>query len=218
MFINNINPILLSIGPLSVRYYGIVYAIGFILAYVFLRLGIKKGALKFTEDQLDKYFIWLIVVTVFMARFFEVFIYNAPYYFSHVSEMIRIWDGGMSFHGGLVGAFVITYIFCRKYHANIYDILDILVIPGSIALFLGRIANYTNSELYGTITNPTATPWCVVFAKVDNYCRHPTQLYESLQMLVMSIGLFAYKQYSEKRKKYKKGTLFWLFVLFYGIL
>jgi len=217
MFINNINPIILSIGPLSVRYYGIAYAIGFLLAYFYLRYHIKKGLLKLTEDQLDKYFLWLIIGVVFMARLFEVFIYNAPYYFQHLSEMYRIWDGGMSFHGGLVGAIIVTYLFCRKYKIDIYDILDLLVIPGAIALMLGRIANYTNSELYGTITSPQSTPWCVVFQKVDAYCRHPTQLYESLQMLIMTVLLLSYKHYADIRKKYVKGTLFWVFVLLYGV-
>lgn len=220
MFVNNINPTLFSIGPLSVRYYGLSYAIGFIIAYFFLRYNIKNGRLKLKEEALDNYFLWLILGTVFMARFFEVFVYNLPYYIQHLPEIIRIWDGGMSFHGGLVGVILVTYVFSRRHKISIYDILDLLTIPAAISLMLGRIANYTNSELYGTITNPQATPWCVVFDRVDSNCRHPTQLYESLKNLFITIVLYSYDTYHKKthHKNYKKGTLFWLFVLLYGIL
>jgi phosphatidylglycerol:prolipoprotein diacylglycerol transferase len=216
MFVNNINPILFNIGPFSVRYYGLLYAAAFLISYLFMRYYRKKGLLKITENQLDSYFLWLIVGIIVGARLFEVFVYSVDYYIHHLNEIIQIWNGGLSFHGGLIGAVIVTALFCKKYKIQFYDIADLLAIPATIGLFLGRIANYTNSELYGTIADPAKTSWCVVFQKVDNYCRHPTQLYEALKNVVMFTVLFVYQK--RKTKSYKKGTIFWLFVLMYGVL
>jgi len=212
MFINNINPILVSIGPLSIRYYGLVYALGFLMGYFFLRYAVKHKKLKLTEDQVDIYIIWLIIGSILMARLFEVFIYNLPQYINNLSEAFRIWDGGLSFQGGIVGAIIVTTIFCKKYKIQFYDIADLLVIPTTLTLFFGKLANYTNSELYGKITT---VPWCVVFEKVDNYCRHPTQIYEAITVLILLGILLANYNYN---KKSKKGTTFWIFILGYSIL
>jgi phosphatidylglycerol---prolipoprotein diacylglyceryl transferase len=212
MFINNINPILLSIGPLSIKYYGLVYALGFLAGYFFLRYNIKHKHLKLTEDQLDVYMIWLIIGSILMARLFEVFIYNAPYYIHNLSEIFKIWNGGLSFQGGLVGAILVTTIYCRKYKIHFYDIADLAIIPTALTLFFGKLANYTNSELYGRVTN---VPWCVIFQKVDTFCRHPTQIYEALAVLILFVILLAYHIY---KKKQKKGVTFWMFILGYSIL
>ncbi len=211
MFVNNINPILFSIGPLDIRYYGLVYALGFLMGYLFLRRAIIHKRLKLNEDQLDIYIIWLIIGSILMARIFEVFIYNAPYYLNNLSEMFKIWNGGLSFQGGFVGAILVTYYFCKKYKINFYDIADLAVIPATLTLFFGKLANYTNSELYGRITD---VPWCVVFTKIDTYCRHPSQIYEALTILLLFGILLVYYLY----KKYKKGTIFWIFILGYSVL
>jgi phosphatidylglycerol---prolipoprotein diacylglyceryl transferase len=220
MLVNNINPILFSIGDISIRYYGIIYALGFVFVYYYLRHVIKKGRLKISYDDLDQYILWLVISVVLMARLFEVFVYSLPYYINHLSDVFRIWDGGMSFHGGLIGAVVATYIFTKKHKLHFYDLADQVVIPTAFGLMLGRIANYTNSELYGTITTSESTPWCIVFQRIDTYCRHPTQLYESLKNMVIVIVLNAYEYHHKKTryKTYKKGTLFWMFILLYGML
>jgi phosphatidylglycerol---prolipoprotein diacylglyceryl transferase len=212
MFINNINPVLLSVGQFGIRYYGLVYALGFLMGYFFLRYAIKHKKLKLTEDQLDVYIIWLIVGSILMARLFDVFIYNLPQYINNLSEAFRIWDGGLSFQGGLVGAILVTAICCKKYKIHFYDIADLAVIPTALTLFLGKLANYTNSELYGKITN---VPWCVVFQKVDTYCRHPTQIYEAIAVLILFGILLLYHIY---KKPLKKGATFWIFIFGYSIL
>lgn len=216
MFINNINPVLFSIGPFGIRYYGLVYALGFLIGYLFLRRSIIHKKLKITEEQLDIYLIWLIFGSIFMARFFEIFIYNAPYYLSHLSEIFQIWNGGLSFQGGFIGAILVTYFFSKRYKIHFYDIADLAVLPATLTLFFGKLANYTNSELYGRVTN---VPWCVVFQKIDTYCRHPSQIYEALTILLLFGALLAYYLYYEKFKhKYVKGTIFWIFILEYSIL
>lgn len=212
MFINNIDPVLLNIGPLELRYYGLVYAIGFLVTYLVLHHAVKTKRLHLTEEQLDSYFLWLIIISVLMARVFEVFIYNLPEYLNNPSEMYKIWHGGMSYHGGIAGVIIVTLIFAKKYKVRFYDILDIAALPAMSMLALGKLANYTNSELYGTITN---VPWCVVFQRIDTYCRHPVQIYEFLLYML----LFAILAIYSKSKKWKKkpGNIFWMFMLLYGI-
>jgi phosphatidylglycerol:prolipoprotein diacylglycerol transferase len=216
MFVNNINPVLVTLGPFSIRYYGLIYALGFLMAYLFLRYQITHKKLKMTLEQLDGFLLWLVIGVVVGARIFEIIFYEPAYYFSNPLEMLMIWHGGLSFHGGLVGAVIVVLILCKKYNIEFYDLADMLVIPAALALALGRIANFINSEHYGRITTPEATPWCVIYTKIDQYCRHPSQLYESLKNLIIFGTLSVYSHY--KTKKYKKGTIFWLFVLMYGIL
>lgn len=218
MFINNINPILFRIGPFAVRYYGLIYVLGFVLGYFMLRYFIKKDKLKITEEQLDLYFIWLILGVIIGARLFEVIFYSPGYYFNNLPEIFMLWHGGLSFHGGLVGAALVTFFFCKKNKINFYDLADLLAIPAVLALFFGRIANFTNSEFYGKITTPQSVPWCVVFQKVDDICRHPSQIYEAIKNLFIFGFLLVYKHKKYNQKKYKKGTMFWLFVLLYGVL
>lgn len=219
MFINNINPILFQIGPFAVRYYGLIYVLGFVLAYFMLRYYIKHDKrLKLDEEQLELYFIFLILSVVIGARAFEVIFYEPGYYFTHLADIFMLWKGGLSFHGGLAGAILVTYFFCKKNKIKFYDLADLLVIPTALGLFFGRIANFTNSELYGKITNPQSTPWCVVYQKVDTFCRHPTQIYEAIKNILIFGFLAVYKNTQYKKKSYKSGTMFWLFVLFYGIL
>jgi phosphatidylglycerol---prolipoprotein diacylglyceryl transferase len=218
MFINNINPVLFSLGPFGVRFYGLVYSLGFLATYFFLRYHSKKGSLKLNEDQLDSYFIWLIIGSIFMARVFEVFVYNFPEYSSNLWEFFRIWDGGMAYQGGIIGAVAVTLFFGKKYNVKFYEIMDLLVIPAALALVFGKIANYFNSELYGTITNPQSTPWCVVFVKVDSYCRHPSQIYEAISILIIFGVLLWIYLYQKKHKKHDSGILFWTFIGLYGLL
>lgn len=218
MFINNINPVLLSIGPLEIRYYGIIYALGFVIGYFFLKHRIKQKRLKLSIEQLDSYFFWLLISVLVGARVFEIIFFSWDYYSKDLLQMFAVWNGGLSFHGGLVGAALATYFFCKKHKVKFYEIADTLVIPAALGLALGRIANYINSEHYGKIAEAVKTPWCVVYHRVDEYCRHPSQLYESLKNLVIFGILMFYDNMSRKKAKYKQGTIFWMFVLLYGIL
>jgi phosphatidylglycerol:prolipoprotein diacylglycerol transferase len=218
MFINNINPVLLNLGPFEIRYYGIIYALGFLIGYLFLRRRIKQKRLKLKYDDLDSFFLWLIIGVVVGARLFEIIFFSWPYYSIHPVEMLMIWNGGLSFHGGFVGAALVVYLFSKKHKLHFYDIADSLVIPTAFALALGRVANFINSEHYGMIADAAKTPWCVVYQKVDSFCRHPSQLYESMTNLITVGVLMCYDNYSQRKGTYKKGTLFWLFVTLYGLL
>jgi phosphatidylglycerol:prolipoprotein diacylglycerol transferase len=212
MFVNNINPVLLEIGPVQVRYYGLVYALGFLAAYLILRQFAKKEVIKnFNEESAETLILYIIVGLVVGSRLFNFIFYDISTLITNPLEIFFIWHGGMSFHGGLAGTIAATYLFCKKYKVRFYQLADILVLPAALTLFFGRIANFINSELVGT---PSNTPWCVVFQKVDNTCRHPSQLYEAGKNLF----IFFIVMWMTYKKKWKEGTIFWTFVLLYGIL
>ncbi|MFH1505431.1 MAG: prolipoprotein diacylglyceryl transferase [archaeon] len=211
MFIHTIDPTLFSLGPFPVRFYGIVYAVGFLFMYFYLYQAAKKGKIKNLKPvDVDWLVIFLIIGVLVGARFFEVVVYNPGYYWQYPLDILKIWQGGLSFHGALLGVFILTWLYSRKRDINLFEILDVAVIPLTIFLFLGRIANFVNGELWGTVTN---VPWCVKFQGVEG-CRHPSQIYESLK----NLGLFFILFFTSKHKKDRKpGFIFWLFVLLYGI-
>jgi len=205
MFIHNINPVLLSIFGLEIRYYGLVYVLGFLL--VLFILNREKKKLNLSKEGVYDYIFYLIIFVVIGARVFEILFYNPSFYFSNPLEMLMIWKGGLSFHGSLLGIIIWTFIFTKKKKLSFYDITDILVIPGIFMLFLGRIANFINGELVGKVSS---LPWAVKFEGNEGY-RHPTQIYEALKNLLIFFVLFF-------SKGLKRGQLTWLFVLFYGVL
>lgn len=215
MFYHNINPTLVTLGPFEIRYYGLVYAIGFIAAYFLLRWIAKKDKIRnLTPDRTDILIIYLILGAIIGARVLLFVFYHPATFITNPLEVLIIWHGGMSFHGGLIGAVIAGLLFCRKYKVSFYKLGDFLVIPLAFFLFIGRIANFINGELVGTRTN---VPWCVVFPGYEG-CRHPSQLYEALKNLVIFfVLLFVYTKENIK-KRLKDGVIFWSFVLMYGVL
>ena len=215
-----INPVLVSFGPLAIRYYGLVYALGFLCTYFYLQFQIKHKRLRLTIDNLDTLFMYIIIALIIGARLGEFLFYQTNILFSDPLEVFRIWHGGMSFHGGALGVIIALLIFCKKYKIRFYELTDHLVIPASLALFFGRIANFINQELVGRITNVS---WCMNFngeinAQGEKVCRHPSQLYEALKNLGIFFLLLAHDRQQTFKRKYKEGYITWLFVLSYGVL
>ncbi|MDO8480976.1 MAG: prolipoprotein diacylglyceryl transferase [Nanoarchaeota archaeon] len=210
MFVNSIDPVIVHLGPFEVRYYGIIYAFGFVITYLFLRKWSKEGRLALNENQLDSLLTWLLVGVVAGARFFEFVFYNPSVFWTDPLEILKVWHGGLSFHGGLIGATAAIWMFSRKHKISMLKLLDAIAIPAILGLALGRIANFTNQELVGPIAN---VPWCVVFTAVDDTCRHPYQIYASISHLILFFILL--KIY---KKQTKEGTTFWSFVTGYGVL
>ncbi len=214
MFIHNINPVLATIGPFQIRYYGLVYAIGFLCAYFILRWMAKKGEIKnLTVEKTDSFIIYFIIGAILGARILLFVFYYPATLITNPLEVLMIWHGGMSFHGGIIGAVIAGLIFSRKHKVSFYKLSDFLVLPLSFFLIFGRIANFINGELVGTKTN---VPWCVVFKDYDG-CRHPSQLYEAFKNLVIFAVLSLLYFSKEVKKKLKDGIIFWLFVLMYGV-
>ncbi len=210
MFVQNINPDLITIGPLSIRFYGIVYALGFLLvAYI-----LSKKSNKIKNLDKDKAFdivIYGMFFGLIGARIFHV-ISDFHLYQNNLLGVFAIWNGGLGFQGGLIGALIAVYFYCKKHSINMFKVLDTVVVPLPLILAFGRIANFINSEHLGFVTN---VPWCVIFQKVDNLCRHPAQLYQALSQLFLFIVLV----FLSKRKWSKKtGTLTWSFITGYGFI
>jgi phosphatidylglycerol:prolipoprotein diacylglycerol transferase len=203
MFVHNLNPVLLDLGVLQIRYYGLFYVIGFLFSIWWM---IRFSKLK--KQVVYDLFFYLILGLVIGARLFHV-IGHAPYYLSNLFEIAAVWHGGMSFHGGLAGVVVFGWLYCRKRKINFWHVADILVLPASLAMALVRIGNFINAELYGTLTN---IPWCVKFPTADG-CRHPSQLYESLYNIV-NFGILCILS----KRKLRQGFIFSSFLFFYGLL
>jgi len=204
----NISPELFKIGPFSIRYYGIIYALGFIITFFYLNYLRKKSKLELSKDQIYDLIFYLVIGVVLGARIFEVLVWQPGYYFNNLSQIIAIWNGGMSFHGGLIGALLAAYIFSKKNNISLTKLADIVIIPATLALALGRIGNLLNSEIYGTVTNVS---WCFNFPNVLG-CRHPYQIYSSLlHFLVFGILL------RMNKKERKQGFIFWIAMLLLAI-
>ncbi len=209
MFIHNINPVLFSIGPFEMRYYGLIFVLGLIIAYFLFAYLARRKKIKLSENDIANLFLYGIIGIILGSRIFYVVVYNLPYYLANPFEIIAVWHGGLSFHGGLIGAILAIAYFCKKRKIDFYEITDIAVIPLALGLALGRIGNFINGELYGRITG---VPWAVKFPDEPGF-RHPSQIYESLKNFFIFFTLWLIKD-----KKLPKGFLSWLFVVMYSAL
>ncbi len=203
-----VDPIAFTIGSLEIRWYGIIFALGFLIGiYIAAKIAKSKGI---NPEIIYDLMVYLIPASVIGARLFEVLVYEPSYYFANPSEIIAVWHGGMSIHGGIIGAVIATLIFCKKRNIHFYTLADILAIPLAFGLFLGRIGNFLNQELYGRYTN---LPWGITFNGVEGK-RHPTQIYSSLKNLIVFFILLKLN----KIKDLPRGFLFWSFLLMYSII
>ena len=179
----NISPIALQLGPLAIRWYALGYLAGVFLGAWYATSLLKRETLwardkpPFPSPAIWDFAFWAVIGIVLGGRIGYVLFYNFPYYSQHPNEIIALWDGGMSFHGGLIGIIVAMWLFTRSKGGNVLSSLDLLGAIGTIGIFLVRIANFINGELYGA---PTNLPWAVVFpTDPDALPRHPSQLYEA---------------------------------------
>ena len=208
MFNLNIDPVLISLGSLQIRYYGLVFVIGFIVALYALKNAVRNKILDIEEEKTYDFIFYLLIGIIIGARMFHVIFWGFDYYFSNPLKILYVWQGGLSFHGGLAGAFVVTTYFSKKFKISFWKLADIISVVGALMLGFGRIANLINQEILGTITNK---PWCVKFLRADpDNCRHPVQIYAA-------IGIFGLFFILLKLKKYKDGFVFWNFVFLTGL-
>jgi phosphatidylglycerol:prolipoprotein diacylglycerol transferase len=191
----DIHPIALQIGPFAVRWYALAYLAGVFLGAWYATTLLKRRTLwagdrpPFEPAAIWDFAFWAVVGIVIGGRTGYVLFYNLPYYAAHPADIVALWDGGMSFHGGLVGIMVAMALFTRARRGNILSSLDLLGAIGTNGLFHGRLANFINGELYGA---PTTLPWGIVFpTDPDGLPRHPSQLYEAgLEGVVLFAVIF----------------------------
>ena len=206
----DLSPIILGLGPFQIRYYGLVYVFGFLLGLFALFKAKKKGRINLEDDDIYGIIFYSIIGVLIGARIFHVIFWNLSYYSQNPIEIFYIWQGGLSFHGGLIGSAIALYLYTRKRKINLMQLADILIIPATFTLALGRIANFINQEILGTITQ---APWCVRFLRsIDPInCRHPVQLYASAGRFLLFFILL--KLPNPK----KPGFIFWNFIFLIGI-
>ncbi len=210
MFINNFNPVAFEILSFEIRWYSLAYIIGIILGWVYC----KKILIK---DQrilglFDDFITYLIIGVILGGRLGYAVFYNLKYYLENPLEILMVWNGGMSFHGGLIGVIIATQLFSYKHKINQFIFLDLVALAAPIGIFFGRIANFINSELIGRETD---LPWSVQFILIDNIKRHPSQLYEAF---FEGVILFFLLSYFFKRNYLKNpGKISALFLILYSL-
>lgn len=207
MLSSQINPVLLKLGPLGIRYYGLMYVLGLVIIYFFIQYLAKQRRIKISKEEIADFLFWGIIGVIAGARIFYILFYNLQYFISNQLKVFAVWEGGLSWHGGLAGILVAGFIFCRAKKISFWELADISVIPISACLMLGRIGNFLNNELYGRISS---LPWAVKFQGVDGF-RHPSQLYESFKNLVIFSVLW-----NVKDKKLPNGMMFSFFLVMYS--
>ena len=220
MFIHNFDPVLIDLGFFQIRWYSIAYILGILIGWIYANRIIKSTSnnrynfKQVTTEQFDDLIIYLIIGIILGGRLGYVIFYNLDYYSQNLLEIFIIWQGGMSFHGGLLGVIVSTFIFSKKKQINFFKFSDIISCVAPFGILLGRIANFINGELYGKITTLS---WGVIFPNGGNLPRHPSQLYEAA---LEGIFLFLIINYLALKKKflYRTGYISAIFLILYSIL
>lgn len=208
VFEHALNPVLLELGPLQIRWYGLMWALGFLAVYWYLRKAARTGLIRMSDAQVDSFMVWGTIGTLVGARLFEVFVWNWPYYAENPAEIVAVWHGGLSFHGGLAGVVLAAWLFCRKYRIGFLNLADVCVVPLALGQAFGRVGNFINGELWG---RETSLPWGVKFPGAEGY-RHPSQLYEAFYNVVI-FGIL----WGLKNRKLPDGSLLALFLILYSI-
>lgn len=206
----HINPVFLEFGPLQFRWYGLMYLIGLTAAYLLIkRKAVAKG-LPLGPDQIYDMVVFAAFGVFIGGRIGYTLFYNFPYYSQHPLKILAVWEGGMSFHGGLIGTIIALVWFSKRRGLPVYTIADLAASVTPIGLGFGRLGNFINGELYGRATD---VDWCMVFPAGGPVCRHPSQLYEAgLEGLVLFTVLWVIGRWATP-----PGTIFWSFLTGYGI-
>jgi phosphatidylglycerol---prolipoprotein diacylglyceryl transferase len=210
MFINNFDPVAFQILSFEIRWYSLAYIFGIIIGWTLC----KKILIKNSDisEKFDDYITYLIIGMILGGRLGYVIFYNFDYYSHNILDIFKIWQGGMSFHGGLLGIIFSSIIFAKKNNQDPFEYMDLVSLVAPIGIFFGRLANFINSELYGRTTEVL---WSVTFTKVDNLPRHPSQLYEAVLEGVILFLILMY--FRKKNYLTKSGLISGLFLIFYSI-
>ena len=210
MFINNFDPVAIEIFSLEIRWYSLAYIVGILFGwFVAKKIFIKNEDI---NKKFDDYITYLIIGIILGGRIGYILFYNLEFYSDNLLDIFKIWEGGMSFHGGLIGIIIASVIFGKRNNQNPFIYMDIVALVAPIGIFFGRISNFINAELYGKVTD---LPWSVIFIQIDNLPRHPSQIYEALlEGIILFVILMNFKN---KNFLSKPGLISSLFLIFYSI-
>jgi len=206
----NIDPIFFSIGPLAFRWYGLMYLLGLGSAYWIIKTRAAQQRIPLPPQTLSDLIVFAAFGVFIGGRLGYVLFYNLPFYFDNPLKVLAVWEGGMSFHGGLLGVCVALVMFCKKRGLSMASVADLAAGAAPIGLGFGRMGNFINGELFGRATD---VEWCMVFPQGGPECRHPSQLYEAgLEGLALFLLLTIINRWTTP-----PGTIFWTFISGYGV-
>ena len=214
----SISPVMLSLGPLEIRWYSLAYIIGFLFSWIYIKkLSLNKSLYdrksNFDLKLVDDLVFYSVIGLIIGARFGYIIFYNLEFYLQNPLNVLYVWEGGLSFHGGLIGIIIAALYTSRIYKTKFLELTDLICVSAPVGIFLGRISNFINGELYG---RPSSTLFGMIFPTADNQYRHPSQLYEAfleglILFIVLNISIFFFKTLS------RPGYISGLFLLFYGL-
>tara|TARA_B100000029_G_scaffold268457_1_gene263921 strand:+ start:712 stop:1506 length:795 start_codon:yes stop_codon:yes gene_type:complete len=214
MIVHNFDPVFIDFGSFQIKWYSLSYIFGIILGWIYANSLIKKYNLKMLTTKIfDDSIIYIILGIILGGRLGYVFFYNFDYFAQNFSEIFKIWQGGMSFHGGLIGIIISILVFSKIKKINFFVLTDIISCVAPVGIFLGRIANFINGELYG---KASSVSWAVIFPAGGNISRHPSQIYEAILegvLLFILINFLAIK----KKLLLKTGYISSSFLILYAI-
>jgi phosphatidylglycerol:prolipoprotein diacylglycerol transferase len=209
---------MLSLGPLEIRWYSLAYIIGFLFSWIYIKkLSLNKSLYdrksNFDLKLVDDLVFYSVIGLIIGARFGYIIFYNLEFYLQNPLNVFYVWEGGLSFHGGLIGIIIAALYTSRIYKTKFLELTDLICVSAPVGIFLGRISNFINGELYG---RPSSTLFGIIFPTADNQYRHPSQLYEAfleglILFIVLNISIFFFKTLS------RPGYISGLFLLFYGL-
>lgn len=212
-----IDPVLVELGPFAIRWYALAYVTGLVFGWWYLRRlvstpGLWGGLTPPTELDIDDLLVWITLGVILGGRIGYILFYDFNVYLADPAQMLMVWRGGMSFHGGLIGAALAMVIFARRRGLRVFSLFDLVAAAVPVGLFLGRIANFINGELFG---RPTDVPWAFVFPNGGDVPRHPSQLYEAvLEGLVVFLVLTVLVRLGALRRP---GLVAGIFGILYGL-
>jgi prolipoprotein diacylglyceryl transferase len=213
----SIPPDLIRIGPFALRWYGLMYVVGYVVGVGIARRRVRRGLVPFDERAIDTLVGYLVIGMLLGARLVYVFVYDRAQYAAHPLDALAIWHGGLSFHGAVLGMVTACVLFARRRHLPFWSVADTLALAGTPGLFFGRVGNFINGELYGRATD---VPWAMVFPTDPLHVpRHPSQLYEALgEGIILFLVLRTLERRAVRAGSYQPGLLAGAFLVGYGVI
>jgi phosphatidylglycerol:prolipoprotein diacylglycerol transferase len=209
----HINPVAVAIGPLAIRWYALAYVAALVIAWRYLLWMAKKPGAPMKPSDVDDFLVWATLAIILGGRLGYVLFYKPGFYLEHPGQALMLWQGGMSFHGGLAGMLIAILLFCRQRKISLFGFADMVAVAVPQGLFFGRIANFINGELFG---RPSDVPWAMVFPGGGPFPRHPSQLYEALlEGLVLGLIMLALRHGTRVHEK--PGLLTGIFLAGYAL-
>lgn len=209
----HIDPVAVAIGPVAIRWYALAYVAALVFAWRYLLWLAKKPGSAMKPSDADDFLVWATIAIILGGRLGYVLFYKPGFYLENPGQILQLWQGGMSFHGGFTGMLIAMVLFCRQRRIPLLGFLDMIAVATPPGLFFGRLANFINGELWG---RPADVPWAMVFPGAGPLPRHPSQLYEALlEGLVLGILLFALRHGTRAHERH--GLLAGVFALGYAL-